>query len=184
MWSGAPLLVCSSGEVLGGSVSRGQPSFTLWPPLCPLPGFAKKTFIPYAKSFKNSFRQGVVVEIDLKNQAVVLEDGEVSRADSCWWDTWAHLPGRPLAPALPGAENSFLISRGLTTAAPESGGRHLPSLSCTPGTGLGFTRSPVMPAMTWGGGVASCHVGIRGSPRIPQSGSHSQKDTQPGFELR
>ncbi|XP_045437735.1 ferroptosis suppressor protein 1 isoform X4 [Pipistrellus kuhlii] len=39
-------------------------------------GFAKKTFIPYAKSFKNSFRQGVVVEIDLKNQAVVLEDGE------------------------------------------------------------------------------------------------------------
>ncbi|XP_036192853.1 ferroptosis suppressor protein 1 isoform X2 [Myotis myotis] len=39
-------------------------------------GFAKKTFISYSKSFKNSFRQGVVVEIDLKNQTVLLEDGE------------------------------------------------------------------------------------------------------------
>lgn len=58
-------------------------------------GFARKTFISYSKSFKNSFRQGVVVEIDLKNQTVLLEDGEVSRADSCWWDTWAGLPGRP-----------------------------------------------------------------------------------------
>ncbi|XP_054584829.1 ferroptosis suppressor protein 1 isoform X2 [Eptesicus fuscus] len=39
-------------------------------------GFARKTFISYVKSFKNSFRQGVVVEIDLKNQTVLLEDGE------------------------------------------------------------------------------------------------------------
>lgn len=57
------------------------------------PGFAKKTFISYSKSFKNSFRQGVVVEIDLKNQTVLLEDGEVSRADSCRWETWAGVPG-------------------------------------------------------------------------------------------
>lgn len=75
-------------------------------------GFAKKTFISYSKSFKNSFRQGVVVEIDLKNQTVLLEDGEVSRADGCWWGTWqvclAGLTGeRGLwPPALPGAESA------------------------------------------------------------------------------
>ncbi|XP_019480780.1 PREDICTED: apoptosis-inducing factor 2 isoform X2 [Hipposideros armiger] len=40
-------------------------------------GFAKKTFISYSVSFKESFRQGLVVEIDLKNQKVLLEDGEV-----------------------------------------------------------------------------------------------------------
>lgn len=40
-------------------------------------GFAKKTFISYSKSFKDSFRQGRVVEIDLKNQTVLLEDGGV-----------------------------------------------------------------------------------------------------------
>lgn len=67
------------------------------------PGFAKKTFISYSLSFKESFRQGLVVEIDLKNQTVLLEDGEVSMgADlsicwlqeapggrDCWWEeTW------------------------------------------------------------------------------------------------
>lgn len=40
-------------------------------------GFAKKTFISYSVSFKESFRQGLVVGIDLKNQTVLLEDGEV-----------------------------------------------------------------------------------------------------------
>nr|XP_019568012.1 PREDICTED: apoptosis-inducing factor 2 isoform X2 [Rhinolophus sinicus]XP_019568013.1 PREDICTED: apoptosis-inducing factor 2 isoform X2 [Rhinolophus sinicus]XP_019568015.1 PREDICTED: apoptosis-inducing factor 2 isoform X2 [Rhinolophus sinicus] len=40
-------------------------------------GFAKKTFISYSVSFKESFRQGLVVGIDLKNQTVMLEDGEV-----------------------------------------------------------------------------------------------------------
>lgn len=42
------------------------------------PGFAKKTFISYSVSFKESFRQGLVVEIDLKKQVVLLENGEVS----------------------------------------------------------------------------------------------------------
>lgn len=47
--------------------------------LCVLsPGFAKKTFISYVTTFKESFRQGLVVKIDLKNQTVLLEDGEVS----------------------------------------------------------------------------------------------------------
>ncbi|KAF6107393.1 apoptosis inducing factor mitochondria associated 2 [Phyllostomus discolor] len=40
-------------------------------------GFAKKTFIPYSVSYKERFRQGLVVEIDLTNQTVLLEDGEV-----------------------------------------------------------------------------------------------------------
>ncbi|XP_004427085.1 PREDICTED: apoptosis-inducing factor 2 [Ceratotherium simum simum] len=39
-------------------------------------GFAKKTFISYSVTFGESFRQGLVVEIDLKNQKVLLEDGE------------------------------------------------------------------------------------------------------------
>ncbi|XP_045698214.1 ferroptosis suppressor protein 1 [Phyllostomus hastatus] len=39
-------------------------------------GFAKKTFIPYSVSYKERFRQGLVVEIDLTNQTVLLEDGE------------------------------------------------------------------------------------------------------------
>ncbi|XP_033263468.1 ferroptosis suppressor protein 1 isoform X5 [Orcinus orca] len=39
-------------------------------------GFAKKTFISYLVTFKENFRQGLVVEIDLKNQTVLLEDGE------------------------------------------------------------------------------------------------------------
>ncbi|XP_059968635.1 ferroptosis suppressor protein 1 isoform X2 [Mesoplodon densirostris] len=39
-------------------------------------GFAKKTFISYSVTFKENFRQGLVVDIDLKNQTVLLEDGE------------------------------------------------------------------------------------------------------------
>lgn len=46
------------------------------------PGFAKKTFISYSVSFKESFRQGLVVEIDLKKQVVLLENGEVSTGAS------------------------------------------------------------------------------------------------------
>lgn len=42
------------------------------------PGFAKKTFISYTVTFKENFRQGLVVDIDLQNQTVLLEDGEVS----------------------------------------------------------------------------------------------------------
>jgi hypothetical protein len=42
------------------------------------PGFAKKTFISYSVTFKDNFRQGQVVGIDLKNQTVQLQDGEVS----------------------------------------------------------------------------------------------------------
>lgn len=92
---------CSSGKVL-----------SFWPPVgksvlhCDLlcvhsPGFAKKTFISYSKSFKDSFRQGRVVEIDLKNQTVLLEDGEVSKGPgAAAGRTWAGLRGgeRPLAP--------------------------------------------------------------------------------------
>ncbi|XP_036784666.2 ferroptosis suppressor protein 1 isoform X1 [Manis pentadactyla] len=40
-------------------------------------GFAKKTFISYAVTFKENFRQGLVVEIDLEDQTVLLEGGEV-----------------------------------------------------------------------------------------------------------
>lgn len=43
-------------------------------------GFAKKTFISYAVTFKENFRQGLVVEIDLEDQTVLLEGGEVSTA--------------------------------------------------------------------------------------------------------
>nr|XP_033799485.1 apoptosis-inducing factor 2 [Geotrypetes seraphini]XP_033799486.1 apoptosis-inducing factor 2 [Geotrypetes seraphini] len=39
-------------------------------------GFARKTFIPYAASFQDSFKQGKVISIDLEKQYVLLEDGE------------------------------------------------------------------------------------------------------------
>ncbi|ELW65724.1 Apoptosis-inducing factor 2 [Tupaia chinensis] len=39
-------------------------------------GFAKKTFISYSVTFKDNFRQGLVVGIDLKNQTVLLQSGE------------------------------------------------------------------------------------------------------------
>lgn len=58
------------------------------------PGFAKKTFISYSKSFKDSFRQGRVVEIDLKNQTVLLEDGGVSKGPAAAGRTWVERPGR------------------------------------------------------------------------------------------
>nr|XP_036854871.1 ferroptosis suppressor protein 1 isoform X4 [Manis javanica] len=45
-------------------------------------GFAKKTFISYAVTFKENFRQGLVVEIDLEDQTVLLEGGEVQHSQS------------------------------------------------------------------------------------------------------
>ncbi|XP_030059283.1 ferroptosis suppressor protein 1 isoform X2 [Microcaecilia unicolor] len=39
-------------------------------------GFARKTFIPYAASFQDRFKQGKVISIDLEKQYVLLEDGE------------------------------------------------------------------------------------------------------------
>ncbi|XP_004386432.1 ferroptosis suppressor protein 1 [Trichechus manatus latirostris] len=39
-------------------------------------GFAKKTFISYSETFKDNFRQAMVVGIDLKNQMVQLKGGE------------------------------------------------------------------------------------------------------------
>ncbi|XP_063135370.1 ferroptosis suppressor protein 1 isoform X10 [Rattus norvegicus] len=39
-------------------------------------GFAKKTFISYSVTFKDNFRQGKVIGIDLKNRMVLLEGGE------------------------------------------------------------------------------------------------------------
>ncbi|XP_076981161.1 ferroptosis suppressor protein 1 isoform X2 [Tamandua tetradactyla] len=39
-------------------------------------GFAKKTFISYSATFKDNFRQGLVVGIDLQNQTVLLQGGE------------------------------------------------------------------------------------------------------------
>ncbi|XP_069316841.1 ferroptosis suppressor protein 1 isoform X1 [Eulemur rufifrons] len=39
-------------------------------------GFAKKTFISYSVTFKDNFRQGLVVGIDVKNQTVLLQGGE------------------------------------------------------------------------------------------------------------
>ncbi|XP_041032006.1 ferroptosis suppressor protein 1-like [Carcharodon carcharias] len=40
-------------------------------------GFAKKTFISFAKTFAENFRQGKVVDIDLEKQDVILESGEI-----------------------------------------------------------------------------------------------------------
>ncbi|CAO2608192.1 Ferroptosis suppressor protein 1 [Lemmus lemmus] len=39
-------------------------------------GFAKKTFISYSVTFKDNFRQGKVIGIDLKNRTVLLQGGE------------------------------------------------------------------------------------------------------------
>ncbi|KAJ7324243.1 hypothetical protein JRQ81_017263 [Phrynocephalus forsythii] len=39
-------------------------------------GFAKKTFISFSVTFKDSFRQGKVVGIDLEKKCVLLNDGE------------------------------------------------------------------------------------------------------------
>lgn len=39
------------------------------------PGFAQRTFIPYAKTFGDSFVQGRVQRVDTDRQTVVLEDG-------------------------------------------------------------------------------------------------------------
>uniref|UniRef100_A0A4W2G522 Ferroptosis suppressor protein 1 n=1 Tax=Bos indicus x Bos taurus TaxID=30522 RepID=A0A4W2G522_BOBOX len=47
-------------------------------------GFAKKTFISYSVTFKENFRQGLVVEIDLKNQTVLLEDGQPRGPIAVW----------------------------------------------------------------------------------------------------
>uniref|UniRef100_A0A8C5RUC9 Ferroptosis suppressor protein 1 n=1 Tax=Laticauda laticaudata TaxID=8630 RepID=A0A8C5RUC9_LATLA len=43
-----------------------------------LSGFAKKTFISFSETFKDSFQQGKVVEIDLEKHQVLLNDGKVS----------------------------------------------------------------------------------------------------------
>ncbi|XP_052019827.1 ferroptosis suppressor protein 1 isoform X2 [Apodemus sylvaticus] len=39
-------------------------------------GFARKTFISYSVTFKDNFRQGKVIGIDLKNRMVLLQGGE------------------------------------------------------------------------------------------------------------
>ncbi|XP_006745956.1 apoptosis-inducing factor 2-like [Leptonychotes weddellii] len=53
-------------------------------------GFAKKTFISYSVTFKENFRQGLVIEIDLQNQTVLLEDGEVSMVGADLILSWLH----------------------------------------------------------------------------------------------
>ncbi|XP_069741546.1 ferroptosis suppressor protein 1-like isoform X2 [Narcine bancroftii] len=40
-------------------------------------GFAKKTFISYDLTFKENFKQGKVRDIDLEDQGVIMENGEV-----------------------------------------------------------------------------------------------------------
>lgn len=90
-------MVGTPGTPLASSLAKGTPvgmrlrkgSELFWPPVgnpvlhvtscIHSPGFAKKTFISYSASFKESFRQGLVVGIDLTNQRVLLEDGEVSK---------------------------------------------------------------------------------------------------------
>lgn len=99
------------------------------------PGFAKKTFISYSKSFKSSFRQGVVVEIDLKNQTVLLQDGEVSRAHGCLWGPGqVHLAGpaggeRPLAPSPAWCGEQLPHKQRPGDSSHECWGRHFLSLS-------------------------------------------------------
>ncbi|XP_034537043.1 apoptosis-inducing factor 2 [Notolabrus celidotus] len=41
------------------------------------PGFARRTFIPYAETFGDSFVQGRVVRVDTDSQTVILEGGKV-----------------------------------------------------------------------------------------------------------
>lgn len=41
------------------------------------PGFARRTFIPYAETFGDSFVQGKVVQVDTDAQEVILEGGQV-----------------------------------------------------------------------------------------------------------
>ncbi|CAJ1066659.1 apoptosis-inducing factor 2 [Xyrichtys novacula] len=40
------------------------------------PGFAQRTFIPYAKTFGDSFVQGQVVRVNMETQSVILEGGK------------------------------------------------------------------------------------------------------------
>lgn len=45
--------------------------------LAPCAGFAKRTFIPYAETFGDSFVQGRVERVDTDRQMVVLQGGAV-----------------------------------------------------------------------------------------------------------
>lgn len=146
-----------------------------WPPVgspvlyCDLfcvhsPGFAKKTFISYSVSFKESFRQGLVVGIDLKNQTVLLEDGEVSAGPGLsiswlqeapgghgcrWAETWVALlkgesvscgPQRPLSPPTTRAGQIAASHKQRPVySSHQCGGRHFLSLSCMSGTVLSLT---------------------------------------------
>uniref|UniRef100_A0A3B4XUD7 Ferroptosis suppressor protein 1 n=1 Tax=Seriola lalandi dorsalis TaxID=1841481 RepID=A0A3B4XUD7_SERLL len=42
------------------------------------PGFAQRTFIPYAETFGDSFVQGRVERVDTERQTVILQGGRVS----------------------------------------------------------------------------------------------------------
>lgn len=67
------------------------------------PGFAKKTFISYSETFKENFRQGLVVEVDLQNQTVLLEDGEVSILGADPTLSWLREARSPPPSLTPGA---------------------------------------------------------------------------------
>lgn len=128
-------------------------------PLCAhSPGFAKKTFISYSVTFKENFRQGLVVEIDLQNQTVLLEDGEVSVLGADPTLSWLQEPPTlprtlrllgggecrcsqelrelTVAPTWCRVGSRSLVSKGPTTAATECGGSLFLGLFCTPGTVL------------------------------------------------
>ncbi|XP_043534950.1 ferroptosis suppressor protein 1-like isoform X2 [Chiloscyllium plagiosum] len=45
-------------------------------------GFAAKTFIPYHPTFKSNFKQGRVNDIDFEQQNVILESGEIQKAEN------------------------------------------------------------------------------------------------------
>lgn len=105
-------------------------------------------------TFKENFRQGLVVEIDVQNQMVLLEDGEVSVAGAEPTLSWLReAPRKPqllvggdlgglkgadpsVAPTWCRLDGTFLTRRGLATAATGVWWQPLLRLSCTPGTVL------------------------------------------------
>ncbi|XP_065377049.1 ferroptosis suppressor protein 1 isoform X3 [Macaca fascicularis] len=71
-------------------------------------GFAKKTFISYSVTFKDNFRQGLVVGIDLKNQTVLLQGGEVTLIHS-----QVALADKELLPSVRQEVKEILLRKGV-----------------------------------------------------------------------
>lgn len=88
-------------------------------------------------TFKDNFRQGQVVGIDLKNQTVLLQGGEVSLEASNSSESFSG-PETTVTPrpAWCWTERGCIIDKGLITAATQYSGNCFVSLSFMPGTVL------------------------------------------------